>query len=148
MYMHDMMAGAMVGALFTYAMLTIFSLWLIPTIFYLISMQGALQSVSPKNRMLTPGLVWLNLIPLFGLIWNFFIVTHVSGSLKREFTERGIQDVGDCGQGIGIAMSILAVLILVPVLGWWLASIATLVLWIIYWVKIVELKNRLLAAQP
>lgn len=85
---------------------------------------------------------------MFGLIWNFFIVTHVSGSLKREFTERGIQDVGDCGQGIGIAMSILAVLILVPVLGWWLASIATLVLWVIYWVKIVELKNRLLAVQP
>lgn len=55
MYMHDMMAGAMVGALFTYAMLTIFSLWLIPTIFYLISMQGALQSVSPKIARLPPG---------------------------------------------------------------------------------------------
>lgn len=147
MYMHDMMAGAMAGAMFAYAMLIIFSIWLIPTIFYLITMQAALQSVSPKNRTLTPGLVWLNLIPLFSLVWNFFIVTHVSGSLKREFSERGIQDVGDCGQGIGIAMSILAVLIMVPVLGWWLASIATLVLWIIYWVKIVELKNRLLAAQ-
>lgn len=147
MMTHEMWAGMLAGAMLSYFAVGLIAIWLLPMVFYLLSMQSALEAVRASNRRFAPGLVWLNLIPLFNLVWNFFVVNAVSGSLQREFAERGVRDVGDCGHGIGIAMSILAVLTLVPVLGWSLASIVTLVLWILYWVKIVELKNRLQGLQ-
>ncbi len=147
--MHGLAAGTAVGVagfvlFFVLAfMLLFFAIWLIPLIFYLVTMQNALQAVAPERRSLTPGLVWLNLIPLFNLVWNFFIVTHVSHSLRREFAARGITHVGDCGYGLGIAMSVLVICTVIPFLGP-LSWIASIVLWILYWVKVADLKNQLL----
>jgi len=147
MMTHDLFLGMAAGVVFFYLLILFLGIWLIPAIFYLISMQGALEAVSPKNRSLTPGLVWLYLIPLFNLIWQFFIVVNVSASLKREYTERQAQNVGDCGYGLGIAMCIVSVCAIIPIL-WFFMWVAALILWIIYWAKIVELKNGLLATRP
>ncbi len=151
--MHGLFAGMAAGTavgvagyvlFFVFAFLLLFAaIWLIPLIFYLITMQNALQAVAPERRSLTPGLVWLNLIPLFNLVWNFFIVSHVSHSLRREFAARGVTHVGDCGYGLGIAMSVLVVCTVIPFLGW-LAFIASVVFWILYWVRVADLKNQLL----
>lgn len=149
---HGLLAGLAAGTalgsmgyilFFALGMMLLFAaLWLIPLIFFLVTMQNALQAVAPERRSLTPGLVWLDLIPVFNLVWNFFIVTHVSHSLRREFAARGVTHVGDCGYGLGIAMSVLVVCTVIPVLGWasWIASV---VLWILYWVKVADLKNQL-----
>jgi hypothetical protein len=32
-----------------------------------------------------PGLVWLQIIPFFGQVWQFFVVSKISGSIAREF---------------------------------------------------------------
>ncbi|MHB1765682.1 MAG: hypothetical protein ACYCS1_09185 [Gammaproteobacteria bacterium] len=151
--MHGLFAGMLAGTavgmvgyilFFVFACILLFSaIWLIPLIFYLITMQSALQAVQPDRRSLTPGLVWLNLIPIFNLVWNFFIVSHVSHSLRREFASRGVTNVGDCGYGLGIAMSVLVVCTVVPFLGW-ISWIASVVLWILFWVKVADLKNQLL----
>jgi hypothetical protein len=148
--MHSLLAGvtagAVVGDLMVLAIAFLFALvavWFVPLVFFLISMQGALRAVSPKNRGLSPGLVWLDLIPFFNLAWNFVVVIQVSQALKRELEERGIKDCGDCGYAIGLAMSILWICAIVPLLGG-LMWVAAVVLWILYWVKVVELKDRLI----
>jgi len=46
-------------------------------IFYLLTLQKALSRVSPRNRLMEPGMVWLSLIPLFNIIWAFFIATRI-----------------------------------------------------------------------
>jgi len=151
--MHGLFAGMLAGTalgvagyifFFVLAGILLFAaIWLIPLIFYLITMQNALQTVAPDRRSLTPGLVWLNLIPIFNLVWNFFIVSHVSHSLRREFASRGVTNVGDCGYGLGIAMSVLVICTVIPFLGW-ISWIAAVVFWILYWVKVADLKNQLL----
>ena len=31
-----------------------------------------------------PGQVWLQLIPLFGQVWQFVVVTRIAGSIQKE----------------------------------------------------------------
>lgn len=111
-------------------------LFLLPGILYILTLQRALERCGPVSRTMQPGMVWLLLIPLFNLIWNFFVVLGLARSLANEFARRGIPvPEPEPGQSIGMAMSICACCGLIPVLGV-LASFASLVLWIMYWVKI------------
>ncbi len=94
-----------------------------------------------------PGLVWLMLIPLFNIIWHFFIVNGMSNSLAREFAECGETVEPEPGKSIGMAMCILNACSIVPYLGV-LATLAGFVCWIIYWVKIAEYSARLTHVAP
>ncbi|NNE55112.1 MAG: hypothetical protein HKN32_03760 [Flavobacteriales bacterium] len=109
---------------------------LIPTIFFLITLQNTLKKVSAKNRTMPPGQVWIQLIPLVGIVWAFVNVIRISDSLHAEFSERGI-DVGSARPGfqIGMAYAICFIASNIPILGI-LAAIGGIVCWIIYWVKI------------
>jgi hypothetical protein len=91
-----------------------------------------------------PEMVWLSLIPLFGLVWQFIIVNNVADSLRAEFAMRNI-NVGEerPGIGIGLAYCILYCCCIVPFLGFFTA-IAGFICWIIYWVKIGDFKMRLM----
>jgi hypothetical protein len=109
---------------------------LIPLIFYLITIQNTLKAVSFENRKMQPVEVWLTLIPIFGLVWQFFIVNRVADSLKLEFSAKNITvDEERPGITIGLAYCILFCCSLIPFLGY-LTSVAGFVCWIIYWVKI------------
>jgi hypothetical protein len=37
-------------------------------IFFLLTLQRCFSRISPANRQMEPGMVWLNLIPCFGAI--------------------------------------------------------------------------------
>jgi hypothetical protein len=43
----------------------------LPMIFYLRTLGQVLRAVAARNRTMAPGLVWLNLIPVFSLGWHF-----------------------------------------------------------------------------
>ena len=50
-----------------------------------------------------PGQVFLALIPLFGWVWNFFILLRIASSLRNEFEDRDLRsDGGDYGQTLGL----------------------------------------------
>jgi hypothetical protein len=116
---------------------------LIPMIFYLLTLQRTLEAVSPENRQMPPGQVWLLLIPLFGIVWHFIVVNRIADSLKAEFQKRNINPGEDRpGAQIGIAFCILNCCGIVPFIGA-LAAIGGLVCWIIYWVKIAGFKTKL-----
>jgi hypothetical protein len=38
-------------------------------ILFLLTLHRALDRCSPRNRTMEPGMVWLNLIPLFSMVW-------------------------------------------------------------------------------
>jgi hypothetical protein len=129
-------------------LLFVFSVFfLIPAIFYLLTLQNALNKCAPASRAMDPGMVWLLLIPVFNLIWNFFVVMNIAKSLASEYARRGIPSPEPLpGQPIGLAMSICACCCIIPVLGM-LAGLANLVLWVVYWVKIAEY-SRILDLPP
>lgn len=132
------------GTIGTFILIIIASaIFLTPVILYLLTLQNTLKKVKKKNRTIEPGQVWLNLIPLFNIVWQFIMINRIADSLKAEFSERNISIKEDRpGAQIGVAYCILNLCGFIPMLGG-LASIAGLVCWIVYWVKISNYKNQL-----
>lgn len=62
-----------------------FLLFLIPVFLFLRAQHGALAMVRPENQLLAPGLVWLQLIPIFNYVWIFIVVRRISDSLAKEY---------------------------------------------------------------
>ena len=120
-------------------------IFLIPVIFYLVTLQKTLEAIAPENRKMAPGQVWLLLIPLFNLIWQFIAVTNISDSIRDECYRLGIPLSEDRPTyNIGLAKNILSLCAFIPFLGT-LCSIAFKICWIVYWVKVNEYKNLIIA---
>jgi hypothetical protein len=121
-----------------------FVIMLIPAIFYCLTLQKALNRVSPENRAMAPGMVWLLFIPLFNLVWHFIVVLNVAKSLGAEFKKRNMSVAADPGKGIGLTYCILMCcsIIPIPVVNG-LVGLGALVCWIIYWVQIAGFSGKL-----
>jgi hypothetical protein len=63
---------------------------LIIVILFLINIQNLLKAVNPVNRKMSPGQVWLMLIPLFNIVWQFILVQRVAESIEAEYNMRNI----------------------------------------------------------
>ena len=117
-------------------------LFLIPSVFFLLTLQKALTRVAPERRTMNPPMVWLGLIPLFNIVWNFLMVIALSKSLGAELTSRNIPHEAEPGKTIGLVWASLGAACLIPGLGF-LLGIPVLILWIIYWVKIAGFSAKL-----
>ena len=94
---------------------------------------------------MTPGKVWLLLIPLFNFYWMFRVyMLDIPKSFKNYFDRQGDQLVGDCGKNMGLWLCICTLGGFIPLLGS-LVSIAGLVLYVLWLVKIHQLKNKIIA---
>jgi succinate dehydrogenase hydrophobic anchor subunit len=118
-------------------------LCLVVGILYLLTLSNALKKCSVTSRTMQPGMVWLMLIPLFNIIWHFFVVLGLAQSLGNEFRARNVAYVEpEPGKSLGITMCVCGACGIIPFLGI-LAALAQLVLWIIYWIKIAEFSRML-----
>lgn len=129
-------------------------LYVVVMIFFLIAQQNTLKAIKPQNRRMQPGEVWLQLIPLFHLVWQFIVVARISDSIRNEINDRtvnsflGIADpvfANDLTRrptyDMGLTFCILSLCGCIPLLGG-IASLAGFVCWIIYWTQIVAYKNK------
>ena len=90
-------------------------------------------------------MVWLLLIPMFNLVWNFSVFPKLSASYKAYFDSVGRTDVGNAGSGMALAYCICAACGILPCVGM-LAGLAALVLLILYVVEAHRLKNLIPAS--
>ncbi len=105
-------------------------------IFYILTLSRALGKCRPSAKTMEPGMLWLLLIPLFNLIWNFFVVLALAKSLGNEFRLRNIPNQeSEPGKTIGMAMAVCGACSIIPLVNI-LTGIVYIVLWIIYWIKI------------
>jgi hypothetical protein len=58
---------------------------LIPVILFFRTQQNVLSTIWPENRQMHPGLVWLQLIPLFNYFWVFIVVRRIADSLSKQY---------------------------------------------------------------
>ena len=72
----------------------------------------AAKAADPANQTMKPGLVWLTIVPLFVVYWNFIALPAVSNSLAATARDKG-KDVGDAGRSIGMAVCYLSVVVYV-----------------------------------
>jgi len=127
-------------------------------ILYLLTLQKALSRVSPVNRAMEPGMVWLMLIPCFNIIWQFFVAVRVPDSLRNEFRARGRDDGSDYGKTIAIAQGVIGIVSSVISNGLraggkdtemagscisLVLGLIHLVLFIVFWVKIASYSSQL-----
>ena len=141
MYQEPMMTDAQAGFLVLFFLAS-----LIAYLFFLGSLHGALKTVNEDRRAMQPGMVWINLIPFVNLVWLFFTVVYIGRSLYAEAVSLGMSERGDGLKSIGLAYAILTVGSVIPWIGMFIA-IPLLVVWIVYWVKVVGYKNRLKSLQ-
>ncbi len=114
-------------------------LWLIPTIFYLKTLQDTLKEISEENRRMPPANVWLLLIPLFNVVWIFFVVKAISESLYLEYAKYGIGNSEKPTHSIGMAMAILQICFIIP-----FAGLAAFICWILYWIKVNDCRKEII----
>tara|TARA_Y100000814_G_scaffold105027_1_gene73795 strand:- start:224 stop:631 length:408 start_codon:yes stop_codon:yes gene_type:complete len=112
-------------------------------VFFLLTLMRLLNKCAPENQTMEGGLVWLNLIPIFGAGWMIYTVIQIRNSLQAEFKYRNIQpDDPQLGFGVGLAYAICGCCTIIPVLGV-LSAIASIILMIIYWTKMHEYSQLL-----
>ena len=138
---------------------------IIPGILFFLAQHRTLQVISPENREMSPGSVWLQFIPVFGLVWQFIVVTRIAHSISKEMVSKMGESILDHSQAeikgtdesptytIGIAYCILTTLGVIInyltrnttylALFGSLFVLAGMVCWIIYWVRLVNAKNKL-----
>lgn len=73
----------------------------------LIALSNCLSEIEPRNRTMEPGMVWLNLIPLFNLVWIFITMIRVAESLRNEYEDRDLEGDDDYGQTMGVIAAAL-----------------------------------------
>ena len=132
-------------------LIILLGIFLLPWFFFLLNLQNLLERVSPANRRMAPGLVWLNFIPLFHLGWFIYTVIKVRDSVSAESQSRGWMLDGDLGYNVGLTAGILWIAAFfigwIPFIGWVL-PLAGVICWIIYWLKTSDLKHRLEGPPP
>lgn len=140
--------------------------FVIPGILFILAQQNTLQVISPENRKISPGSVWLQLIPVFGLVWQFIVVTRIAHSISKEMESKIGESILDNSQAqikqtdesptyiIGIAYCTLTTLGLIINYATRYSSLylelfgsffvlTGMVCWIIYWVRLAMAKNKL-----
>lgn len=121
----------------------VLAIFLLPFVLFLWTQHSTLREVHAVNRRIQPSEVWLQLVPLFGLVWQFIVVSRIADSLRDEFHARSISvNEERPGHFLGMAYCILFLCGILPYIGL-LTILAGFVCWIIYWVKISGFKNRL-----
>src|SRR5699024_6070197 len=95
-------------------------------------------------RLMAPKNVWLMLIPVFNIVWQFIIVNKISESVEADAREKGLSIPPKPEYSIGIALCILSCLCWIPMLNY-IILIGYLVCWIIYWVKVDSFKKLLIS---
>jgi hypothetical protein len=148
-------------------------LLLILAILFLLTQQNTLKAILPENRLMNPGLVWLELIPVFGQCWQFLVAARIAGSIRKELEFRqedtilGLSDASAIGREgrrptyvigityctlnvIGILLNMFltigpgSLLLLFPAL----IILGGVICWIVYWVRLAGAKRELLLASP
>jgi hypothetical protein len=134
-----------------YISLFFFLVVLALAIVFIITIVKTLNAIAPENRKMEPGKAWLLLIPLFNLIWVFNTVSKVSESIYAEFSSRGLPVEKQPTLTMGMIYGFSLCLTFVPVQSivyTFPVSFMAVIFWIIYWVKLLEYKNKLEALPP
>lgn len=142
----------------TEALLTLLVLYiivLIPYIFFLLAQQKTLLAVEEQNRTIPPGQVWLQLIPLFGLFWQFTVVRNIADSLRNELEYRNrVSRLGIWEDGLvdevnihptfttGQWYCILVCISAIPFVGFF-TFIFAIILWVSYWNQLVKYRKMI-----
>ncbi len=128
-----------------YYQLLFLLLFYLPLVFFLFTLQNTLKIISSENRKMPPANVWLIIIPLFGILWQFIVVSRIADSIKNECVKLNIPvEENRPTYNLGLAYCISYILFLIPAIKI-IGAFAVITTWILYWVKVNNYKKLLIA---
>lgn len=68
--------------------LTYWTIMALVAILFLLNLQHTIKVVAPENRKMKPGNVWMQLLPLVGLVYSFIVARSVSDSIVAEYRSK------------------------------------------------------------
>lgn len=101
----------------------------------------AFEHIPERYRLQEPAMVWLLMVPLFNLYWNFKVFPALAESFQAYFYSHGIADVADCGERLARWYCFLALIFFIPCFN----LIAALVVLIMFLIEADKLKKRIAA---
>jgi hypothetical protein len=133
----------------------IFLAFVVSGIAFLITQVRTLEKIRQENQRIFPPKVWLQLIPVYGHVWQFFVISRIADSIRDEltspigdaiFSEDTVASNARPTFFIGIAYAICFCVGLLPIdLLQGPASLIGIVCWIIYWIQLAKYKKKLKA---
>jgi len=120
----------------------LFALGIALILFILRLIYNAMAGVPEKHRPMTPGQIYLLIIPLFSLYWNFRVFEPMMKGYVDALNEKKLPVNGDGGVGMAKAFAICNLCCLVPFVNF-IAAPATLILFILVLIRAYESKKLL-----
>jgi hypothetical protein len=124
-------------------------------VLFQLTLQRTMDAVSPKNRQMSGGSVWLNLIPVFNLVFPFIFNNALKNSIEMEYFDRKIAKPVNLATGTVVypLMTLLSVFFLflyyvsydesLSILSG-LAGLTNFITQIIFWTQVASHKKVLL----
>jgi hypothetical protein len=113
---------------------------IVANLLYYRTLQCAMQAISPALRPFNPVLVWLSLIPFFGLFWYMIYAVMLSLGLQKELAARGMR--GNGAIGVTTITIVLFALFLAPGLRYTVVFPA-LIAWAVHWQRMAMYRKLL-----
>lgn len=115
----------------------------LPVYLFAITIKKTILLIAPENRKVKPEGGFMLLIPVYNLAWQFILFGHLADSLAAEYRSRSLELKEDRPLYLtGLMAGAVAFAVLIPVISK-LAAAVSLVLYIIYWIKLAEIKKTL-----
>jgi hypothetical protein len=122
-------------------------LFILPAIFFLITLQNTLKAISSRNRKMPSANVWLLCIPFFNFYWQFIVVNKIARSIALECAKLQIPvKETEPTYHLGLSWNICYILFLIPVIKSWVA-VVLIVIFILYWVKVDQYRKLIIENQ-
>ncbi len=140
--LNDFYAAAFTGGVAVFTTIVVIG-FIIAKVFYCISLYKAMKCVPEEKRAFPAWFVWMFFVPLAGIVFEWIMEPFgIPNSFKNALpdNEKAHKDAGVI-QGIGLALVICLTALVIPFVSV-LAALGALVLWIIYWVKIVKFRRE------
>lgn len=113
------------------------------------TIQSIYQRISSDLRSLSPVQLWITIIPFFGSFWIFYVIHQLASSLHQEFKRRNVVEFETSpGLGMGWAFAFFfataqLTLLIDEAIITSLLYIASVILLVIYWMKIIGFRSKL-----
>ncbi len=111
-------------------------------IFYIRAISKTIKAIDPEYRTQSPGMAWLLLIPVFNVIWFFFLLKSIKTGFLRMYENKKISQPIVTGYTYGIAMGCCWAAIFIPKLIF-IALIPLFVFSIFHWTKLNNARKRI-----
>jgi hypothetical protein len=110
--------------------------------FYIYAIKKTLAAIAPSCRTQKPGMAWLLLIPIFNVIWFFFLLQAIRQGFDAMLQKNLIPNTIDSGYHYGIAMGCCWVASFIPGL-FFIAILPMFVFSILHWTKLTNARDQI-----